>query len=117
MPNSNSIADPQKEKVMSEVWESANERSRKAVGGVLQAMQTPGKGVAIASAMGVSEATVSRLKNEQMEGVVAFLYHAGFKVVPQDYRCIPDVQARAWFDSHLRELERKKESDNLWAED
>lgn len=117
MGNPNSIADLQKEKVMNEVWESANERSRKAIGSVLQSMQTPGKGVAMATAMGVSEATVSRLKNEQMDGVVTFLYHAGFKVVPQDYRCIPEVQARAWFDSHQREVERMKESESLWTED
>lgn len=73
--------------------------------------------VAIAAAMGVSESTVSRLKNEELEECIQFLYHAGWKVVPQDHRCIPEVQARAWFDSHQREVKRMQETEQLWAEE
>ena len=117
MSEKSSVIDSSKEKFMNEVSETAHERSRKAFASVLQAMQVPGRGVAIATAMAVSEATASRIKNEQLEAVVLYLYHAGFKVVPQDYRCIPEVQARAWFDSHQREVRRMQESSELFSED
>lgn len=48
---------------------------------MLSALQGPGSQVAIAAAMGVSEATVSRIKNERLAECLAFLYAAGFKVV------------------------------------
>ena len=64
------------------------EKARNAGGRVLQAMQTPGKGGAIAAAMGVSDSAVSRLKNEHLEPVLQLLYHLGFKVVPEDFKCV-----------------------------
>ncbi|WP_370682242.1 hypothetical protein [Comamonas sp. GB3 AK4-5] len=101
---------------MSEVSETAHERSRKAHSLVLQGMKEV-KQTAIAAAMGVSEATVSRIKNDDLEASIQFLYHAGWKVVPQDHRCIPEVQARAWFDSHQREVERMRQTEQLWPEE
>lgn len=101
---------------MSEVSDSAHERSRKAFSFVLSGMKEV-RQAAIAAAMGVSEATVSRIKNDDLEQVIQFLYHAGWKVVPQDHRCIPEVQARAWFDSHQREVKRMQETEQLWAEE
>ncbi|MDR3004073.1 MAG: hypothetical protein LBV14_07540 [Acidovorax sp.] len=101
---------------MSEVSETAHERSRKAHSLVLQGMKEI-KQAAIAAAMGVSEATVSRIKNDDLEAAIQFLYHAGWKVVPQDHRCIPEVQARAWFDSHQREVERMRQTEQLWSEE
>ena len=117
MSEKSSVIDSSKEKFMNEVSESAHERSRKAFSAVLQTLQGAVKQSAIASAMGISEASASRIKNEQMENVVQFLYHAGFKVVPQDYRCIPEVQARAWFDSHQREVRRMQESSELFTDE
>lgn len=38
--------------------------------------------------MGVSEATISRLKNEHLAGFCAMLAHAGLKVVPVAYVCV-----------------------------
>ena len=101
---------------MSEVSETAHERSRKAHSLVLQGMKEI-KQTAIAAAMGISESTVSRIKNEDLEACIQFLYHVGWKVVPQDHRCIPEVQARAWFDSHRREVERMQESAQLFADE
>lgn len=117
MSEKSSVIDSSKEKFMNEVSETAHERSRKSVSSVLQVMGAAGRGVAMASAMGVSEATVSRIKNEQLDAVVLFLYHAGFKVVPENYRCIPEVQARAWFDSHQREVRRMQESSELFTDE
>ncbi|KGH26286.1 hypothetical protein [Comamonas testosteroni] len=100
---------------MSEVSDSAHERSRKAYASVLQGMKEV-RQTAIAAAMGISESTVSRIKNEDLEGCIQFLYHAGWKLVPQDYQCVPEVQARAWLDSHRREVQRMSETEQLWPE-
>lgn len=64
------------------------ERSRKMVSLVLQRMQEPGRQVAIAALMGVSESTVSRLKNEQLENLTHLLVHAGLKIVPFESVCV-----------------------------
>ena len=45
----------------------AAERSRKAFGRVLQAMQEPGTARNLAQILGVSKATISRTKNEKLE--------------------------------------------------
>jgi len=90
-------------------------RSSKAHGAVLRALQGDLKQVAIGVAMGINESAVSRLQTKELGPVIQFLYHLGFKVVPSDYQCVPEVQARAWFDSHVRELEHMKETKKLWA--
>lgn len=60
--------------------------------------------------MVISVSTVSRIKNEGFEACIQFLYHAsGLESGSQDHRCIPEVQARAWFDSHRREVEHARE--------
>lgn len=102
---------------MSEVSDSVHARSRKAFTSVLQSLQRTGKQAAIAAAMGTSDSTISRIKTHDLEACIQFLYHAGWKVVPQDHRCIPEVQARAWFDSHQREVRRMKETERLWPEE
>lgn len=61
---------------------------------VLQHLQEPGTAVSVAAAMGVSEATVSRIKNERMEECLRLLAHLGLKVVPQEFKCVnPDAYA------------------------
>lgn len=64
------------------------ERARKGVQMALQALQEPGKAGALAVSMGVSDATVSRIKNERMEEVLLMLAHLGLKVVPAAHRCV-----------------------------
>lgn len=54
----------------------------------LQALQEPGKGTALASAMGVSDATISRIKTDRLEEVLVFLAHLGLKVVPAEFKCV-----------------------------
>lgn len=67
---------------------SPAERARKGVGLVLQQMQPAGKATAMAAAMGMSDAAVSRIKNERLEEVVLFLAHAGIKLVPCEFVCV-----------------------------
>ncbi len=67
----------------------AVERSRKAYSRVLQALQEPGTARNLAQVMGVSEATISRVKTEKLEDALALVYQLGFKVVEQDRNCVP----------------------------
>jgi hypothetical protein len=65
---------------------TAKERARVTVSLVMRALATQ-SGAVIATAMGVSEPTISRLKNEHLEQVSLMLAHLGFKVVPCEYKC------------------------------
>lgn len=70
------------------------ERARKTVQLVLQRMQEPATGIAVAASMGVSESTVSRIKTERLEEVALFLAVLGLKVVPAEFKCVnPDAYA------------------------
>ena len=55
---------------------------------VLHALQEPGKAGALAVAMGCSDATISRIKNERLEEVAAMCSHLGIKWVPADHTCV-----------------------------
>ena len=73
---------------MTEASLTTQEKARKAHAKVLQAMQTPGKGGAVAVTLGVSDSTVSRMKTEHLEGALQLIYALGFKVVQGDSKCI-----------------------------
>lgn len=64
------------------------ERARKGVQLAFQALQEPGKAGAIAALMGVSDATVSRIKNERIEEVALLCAHLGIKWVPAEHKCV-----------------------------
>jgi hypothetical protein len=86
-----------------------NERARKSHVTIVRALQEPGRQVAIATAMGTSESTISRLKNEHAEQFCLMLAHAGLKVVNQDFQCFPpdQIQALLTFSKiHLASIER-----------
>lgn len=51
--------------------------------------------VRIAEAIGVSEATISRMKSEQLGQVAAVIAAAGLKVVPDSMRCYPAKKMNA----------------------
>ena len=82
------------------------ERARKTVQLVLQRLQEPGTGVAVAAAMGVSESTVSRIKTERLEEVALFLAHLGLKVVPAEFKCV-DASAYAFLTSTHEKVMRR----------
>lgn len=49
---------------------------------------------ATATAMGVSESTINRIKTERLEEVLQMMTHLGLKVVPAEFRCVdPDAYA------------------------
>lgn len=74
--------------MMSQSLPTPTERARKGMQFVLQALQEPGKAGALAVAMGLSDSTVSRVKNERAEEVILFLAYLGLKVVPSEYRYV-----------------------------
>ncbi|CAN5715078.1 hypothetical protein BH10PSE18_BH10PSE18_08070 [soil metagenome] len=46
--------------------------------------------------MGLSESTISRIKNERLDEVLLFLAHLGIKCVPTSYRCIDERTFEAY---------------------
>lgn len=102
---------------MSLLSHSPLERARKAYGRILQAVQEPGSQLAIAKAMGVSESTVSRIKNEKLEDALAFLYHAGFKAVPSDRVCVDEGALDFMRRTTCRVMAQSDLAAKLWEED
>ena len=82
------------------------ERARKSVQVALQRLQAGESAASIAAAMGVSEATMSRLKNERLEEVLLLLAHLGLKVVPAEFKCV-DPEAYAFLTSTHERVMRK----------
>lgn len=74
--------------LMSESSATAAEKARKAHSRVLRAMETPGKGGALAVALGTSDTTISNHKKEHLERSIEVLYALGFKVVSADAKTI-----------------------------
>ena len=74
---------------MSELSRTPAEKARKAFASVLQSMQEVGTQRNVAQVLGVSEATVSRIKTEKLEDAMTLLYHLGFKVVHNEMKCYP----------------------------
>lgn len=69
--------------------EPPDARARKIVATVLRATQRDVTQTAIATAMGCSESTVSRLLSDHLEKLALVLAHAGLKVAPAESRCFP----------------------------
>lgn len=67
---------------------TTSERTRKTVSAVFRRMEEPGTGVGLAAAMGVSESTISRIKNDHLESVINLITHLGLKMVPIEYKCV-----------------------------
>ena len=83
---------------------SPPERARKGVALVLQSMQTGEKAGAIAAAMGISDATLSRIKNERVEEVALLCAHLGIKWVPADWECVSRAAFEFMTTTHERVL-------------
>ncbi|WP_269473991.1 CII family transcriptional regulator [Variovorax sp. RA8] len=94
---------------MSASSSTVQERARKTQVTILRALQEPGRQVALATSMGISESTVSRMKNDQLEQFSELLAHLGLKVVNQEMQCFPPDQIQALLTLskvHLASIER-----------
>lgn len=94
---------------MSTSSKSPAERARNGVQLVLQRLQGPGIGHTVAASMGVSESTVSRIKNERLEEMMLFLAQLGLKVVPVEYKCVDPATYEFLTTTHQRVLSRAPE--------
>lgn len=93
------------------------ERARKAHSRVLQSLQEPGRQLAIAATLGISESTVSRLKNEKLEDVLAFVYACGFKLVSEDKVCVSEDALRFMRSVTSRAMAHEQMATQLFEED
>lgn len=99
--------------VMTPVSAPPAERARKAYLTVLQRLQDSGKQAAVAAAMGVSDSTISRFKNEQLETLCGVLSHLGLKVVPVEMQCFPPERVQALLTLSKAHLESIQQADQL----
>lgn len=100
---------------MSAVSNAPPETARKGVQLALQRLQEGGKAGAVATAMGVSDSTVSRIKTERLEEVVLLLAHLGLKIVPADFKCVnPDAYA---FLTRTHERVMREAPQLIWETD
>jgi transcriptional regulator with XRE-family HTH domain len=91
---------------MSEYSLSAPERARKIASHIRQAVNLAESQKALATAMGVSEATINRLLNDHLENFAAVLAQLGQKVVPVDHKCVDRATYDFLTKSHARIMER-----------
>ena len=82
------------------------DRARKTVQCVLQALASS-PASAIATASGMTESTISRLKNEHLRGFAVVLAHAGLKIVPADKQCFDPEYVKAIQTLAQAELNRQ----------
>jgi hypothetical protein len=75
----------------------------------MRRMQAPGTAIAVAAAMGVSESTVSRIKTERLDEVVALLSHLGLKLVPSEFKCVDPAAYAFLTATHQRVMQRAPE--------
>lgn len=90
-----------------------SDRARKSYLTVLQRLQDSGKQTAVATAMGVSESTISRFKNEQLETLCGVLSHLGLKVVPVEMQCFAPERVQALLTLSKAHLESIQQADQL----
>jgi hypothetical protein len=99
---------------MTELSLAPAERARKAHSRVLQSLQPAGTQVAVAAVLGVSESTVSRIKNDRLEEVLFFLYASGWKLVEADKVCVQREELAMLRGFYARAV---KESAQLFEDD
>ena len=99
---------------MSEFLPTPTEKARKALASVLQVLKSNGKQGQVATTLGVSDSTMSRLVNDHMEQVIAVLYQAGFKCVSQEMACYPAKQIEAMYSVYKTHIERAETAAQLF---
>lgn len=78
-------------------------------------MGTPGKGGAIAAALGISDTAVSAHKKDHLERSIEVLYALGFKVVDGSAHCVDEATYNFLIASHVRVMERAPQL--IWDQD
>ena len=89
------------------------ERARKMQSLVLRCLQEPGRQVAIATTLGVSESGISRLKNDHLENLCLMLAYAGLKIVPAEARCYETKDVDAMIHLAKQRMEQIEGAESL----
>lgn len=84
---------------------------------VLHRLQQPGTATALASAMGVSEATISRIKNERLEECLLLLAHLEIKCVPSSHHCVDERTFEAFELLWLRAMRTTSPRKLIFSDD
>lgn len=71
---------------MESASQTVDERARKNQSAILHGLSRIGQATA-AAAIGVSESTLSRMKEKDIEQMSMLLSACGLKIVPQEFRC------------------------------
>jgi hypothetical protein len=82
---------------------TAPETSKQGIALARKVFETPGKAGAVATAMGVAESTISKLRSGPMDDVITALAHAGLRLVPSDHvymHPVPHEYLR-WLHGHV----------------
>ncbi len=102
---------------MNEVCASVLETARKNETAVLHALADTGQS-AVASTLGVSESTVSRMKDGQLAAVCGLISACGLKVVPAKYKCLDPVKANAMVTLYEAAMQRiNNPIELLWGDE
>lgn len=96
---------------MTEVCINPKDRARKMQSFILQ--RITGRQSEIATALGVSESTISRMKGDQLELFCSLLAHAGIKAVPQELKCYDARQIDALFVLARSQMNRAETADEV----
>lgn len=94
---------------MTAVSKTPVERARNGMQLALQRLQEAGTASQAAVSMGVSETTISRIKNERMEETLLLLAHLGLKCVPSDFKCVSRETYDFLTATHQRVMQRAPE--------
>ena len=80
-------------------------------------MKPAGTGVSLAMAIGKSEASISRIKNEQLEDVMLLVSHLGFKLVSNDRVCIQKDELNMLRQTYARAVQNEQTAALLFGGD
>jgi hypothetical protein len=95
----------------------AGERARKNHAAILHGISSVGQ-KPIAQFVGISEATLSRMKDADFERLARILAKAGLKIVPEQMRCYREDVIGALLTLAQNHLDEIKSPDELvWDED
>lgn len=90
--------------------------ARKNQSAILQRLASVGQ-KPIADALGTSEATISRMKGENLETFCGFLSALGFKVVPNEHQCYsPEYMTSVRYFARLGMAQEQEPQQLDWTE-
>jgi DNA-binding Xre family transcriptional regulator len=99
-------------KSMSPVSMNPDERTRKNERAILHGLASRGQ-AAVAEALGVSESTVSRMKDGDIERLAKMLALCGLKIVPEEVHCYDAKFMESMLFLARRQLERMDNVEQL----